>query len=231
MLRRLGTIAGLVLALGAFAAARAQAQNVNIVSRLGGKCLDVEGGTARGKRVIGYPCNGGANQLFWFNQNGTITQGSWCLDASGGLGRDGDQIVLWDCNGQANQRWRLVGRSLVGVNGKCLDLSGGGWGNVPFLNQPAILYRCNGQDNQNWLAGIPLPASKVRASATVASGQQTPITPVSDATARAAIRTAGVISTGGGNVISTGGGNVISTGGGNVIVPIAVGVISTGGGN
>lgn len=210
-----------VCALG-WGSQRASAQTVTLVSRMGAKCLDAEGGrSTRGTRLIGYACSGQSNQQFQFNGNGTITQNGMCVDASGGLGRDGDQIALWDCNGGPNQKWRLAGNQLVGINGKCIDLKGGsGWW---FGNQPAILWSCNGQDNQRWFKGVVVSSNRVRGIAPVQAGALQQLNPVN--------ASAGVIAAGGGNVIAPGGGNVISAGGGNVIAAGGGNVISAGGGN
>lgn len=203
-------------------AQHAAAQNVTLVSQMGAKCLDVEGGhSARGTRIIGYACNGQANQQFHFNANGTITQAGMCVDAAGGLGRDGDQIELWDCNGGANQKWRLANGQLIGMNNKCIDLKGAsGWW---FGNQPAILYSCNGQENQHWYKGVVVASNRVRGITPVQAGALKHLNPVN--------ASASVIAAGGGNVIAAGGGNVIAPGGGNVIAAGGGNVIAAGGGN
>ena len=109
-------IASLFVCVLSFGAQRAHAQSVTLVSRMGAKCLDAEGGrSVRGTRLIGYPCNGQANEQFQFNANGTITQRGLCVDVTGGLGHDGDQIELWDCNGGANQKWKMVNGQLSGT--------------------------------------------------------------------------------------------------------------------
>lgn len=207
-------IASLFVCVLSFGAQRAHAQSVTLVSRMGAKCLDAEGGrSVRGTRLIGYPCNGQANEQFQFNANGTITQRGLCVDVTGGLGHDGDQIELWDCNGGANQKWKMVNGQLVGMNGKCIDLKGGsGWW---FGNQPSILWPCNGQDNQHWYKGVVVANNRVRGGVAVKAGALQKLNPVN--------ASAGVISAGGGNVIAAGGGNVIAAGGGNVI--------AAGGGN
>lgn len=181
----------------------AAAQAVFIMSGMGGKCLDAEGGsTANGTRLIGYACQNSWNQKFTFNSNGTITLRGKCLDAAGGQGRDGDQIVLWDCNGGANQKWRASGNQLVGINGKCLDLKGGRghW----FGNQPVILWACNGGENQAWTKGYLIDKSRVPNARVIQPGQ------LADMTAR-------VVASGGANVVASGGANVVAAGGANVV--------------
>ena len=56
-----------------------------------------------------WDCNGGANQQWTVNTNGTITgvQSGLCLDVTGGSTTDGAKIELWSCSGQSNQQWTL----------------------------------------------------------------------------------------------------------------------------
>jgi alpha-galactosidase len=61
----------------------------------------------------GHEKNGGANQRWRLNPNGTITgtQSGLCLDVTGGdqpAGNvNGTALEPWSCNGGANQQWRL----------------------------------------------------------------------------------------------------------------------------
>jgi len=76
----------------------------------GNKCLDASGkGTTNGTPVIIYDCNGGSNQQWNLNANGTITgvQSGLCLDANGGATANGTKIIIWSCNGGSNQQWSL----------------------------------------------------------------------------------------------------------------------------
>ena len=203
--------------------AAAQQSGVILVSGMGGKCLDAEGGRAEnGTRLIGYPCNGNWNEQFTFMPDGTIRLRGKCVDDMGGLGRDGDQIELWDCNGGANQKWRYEGHRLVGVGSKkCIDLKGGDGFWVPMIwNQPAILWPCSGAQNQSWYKGVRMAASRISGARVVNAGQRIDLRPV-----------AGVIAAGGGNVIAAGGGNVIAAGGGNVIAAGGGNVIAPTSGN
>ncbi len=73
----------------------------------GSKCLDANGAaTANGTGVIIWDCNGGANQQWNVNSNGTISgvQSGRCLDVWGT--GNGQQVQLYDCHGQTNQQWR-----------------------------------------------------------------------------------------------------------------------------
>lgn len=223
MLLRHGLFA-LLLACGA-TTAPAHARNVTLVSSLGAKCMDAEGGTRRGARLIGYACSGAANQQFFFNRNGTITQGLLCLDASGGYGKDGDGIVLWDCHGGANQRWTLgADGALRGINGKCMDLQGGDNPVYWVVNQPVILWGCHGGRNQVWYRGLLVSRSAVPAAAArgaVAPGRQTVLqaAQMNDRQRRLIGVDAGtLIGVDAGTLIAAGGQNLIAAGGQNFIV-------------
>lgn len=212
----LSALAGLTATAGLQEAhAQRQSNRIAIVSAMGGKCLDAEGGRfTNGTRLIGYECSGNSNQQFVVHSDGTIRIGGKCLDAAGGQGRDGDQVVLWDCHGGANQKWRYTQGQIVGINGKCIDLQGGRghW----FGNQPAILWSCHGEENQRWMGGRVVSRSRVASNATVLPpGQLFP----RDARELWPRGMNSLIAAGGGNLIAAGGGNLIATGGGNLIAP------------
>jgi endo-1,4-beta-xylanase len=65
--------------------------------------------TAAGTKVETWPCNGGANQQWLVNSNGTVTgvQSGLCLDVTGASTADGALAELWTCNGGSNQQWTL----------------------------------------------------------------------------------------------------------------------------
>ncbi|MBA2626408.1 MAG: ricin-type beta-trefoil lectin domain protein [Gemmatimonadales bacterium] len=214
----------LVVALGLAAAVvpSASAQTNVLVSRLGSKCLDAEGSTYRGVRMIGYSCAGGVNQQFSVRTDGTIRLNGWCLDDYGGQGRDGDMITLWDCNGGKGQQWTVrSGGAISGINGKCIDLKGGsGWWGISG-NQPAILWPCSGADNQRWYLGLLLPAYKVTGGTSVAPGTLGSLNAAAFVGSTANIVAAGggnIVAAGGGNIVATGGGNIVAAGGGNIIL-------------
>jgi alpha-galactosidase len=78
----------------------------------GGLCLDAyDNRTAAGTAVELWSCNGGANQQWRRNPDGTVTgvQSGLCLDVTGGdqpAGNvNGTPVELWTCNGGANQQW------------------------------------------------------------------------------------------------------------------------------
>ena len=54
-----------------------------------------------------FDCNGGTNQQWRVNTDGTIVgvQSGLCLDVTGQGTTNGTLIEIWTCNGGANQRW------------------------------------------------------------------------------------------------------------------------------
>jgi ricin-type beta-trefoil lectin protein len=73
-----------------------------------GKCLDaVNNGTTAGTKVVIWDCNGGSNQQWQLNADGTITgvQSRLCLDVTGAGTANGSLIELWTCHGGSNQKW------------------------------------------------------------------------------------------------------------------------------
>ncbi|MFC9593692.1 ricin-type beta-trefoil lectin domain protein [Streptomyces sp. NPDC056944] len=76
----------------------------------GGKCLDVVGqGTSDGTPVDLWTCNGGGNQQWTPQADGSLkgVQSGLCLDDPAASTTDGTRLVIWTCNGGANQRWTL----------------------------------------------------------------------------------------------------------------------------
>jgi hypothetical protein len=72
-----------------------------------GKCLEVPANAAAGTRAQIWDCNGGANQRWTFNTNGTVSNGQngLCLDVNGGSTANGTAVIVWTCHGGTNQRW------------------------------------------------------------------------------------------------------------------------------
>ena len=74
----------------------------------GNKCLDVAGqSTTAGAKVEIWTCNGGNNQKWNINSDGTITgvQSGLCLDVTSGATANGTKVEIWTCNGGSNQQW------------------------------------------------------------------------------------------------------------------------------
>ncbi|WP_225801047.1 RICIN domain-containing protein [Streptomyces sp. NK15101] len=79
-----------------------------------GMCLDVPGGTGNwGTQLIQWPCNGGANQKFYFDEvNGTpvlrSAANNLCIEVPGYRTDNGAPVTQWGCNGGTNQRWYMT---------------------------------------------------------------------------------------------------------------------------
>ena len=74
----------------------------------GSKCLDVPGhATTAGTRVEIWSCNGGTNQQWRLNADGTVVgvESGLCLDVTGQGTANGTAVQLWTCTGGSNQRW------------------------------------------------------------------------------------------------------------------------------
>ncbi|MDH6704495.1 hypothetical protein P3T27_001198 [Kitasatospora sp. MAA19] len=81
--------------------------------RVYGKCVDASGRkTTAGTPVILYACNGGTNQQWSHEPDGSFVggQSGLCLDVIGGAvpAPGGTQLELWPCTGRTNQIWTLV---------------------------------------------------------------------------------------------------------------------------
>jgi len=130
-----------------------------IVSRLSGKCLDVEGRSTRNAANIQqWSCSGGSNQLWDVidlgrGQFSIISHGSnKALTVSGGSS-DGANVEQNRWNGGDNQRWRVERAGggayrIVSVsNNSCLDVEGAKRDDGANIQ----LWGCSGGVNQTWL--------------------------------------------------------------------------------
>ncbi|MEY9928619.1 endonuclease/exonuclease/phosphatase family metal-dependent hydrolase [Catenulispora sp. GP43] len=105
------------------------------VSSQPGQCLDVAvpagGAVINGTPLTLNSCDPLSGLQIWtVNPDGTITNGSMCLDDNGGRARDGDAVDLWECApGAVNEQWvlqtdgSLYSRASVanGSQAMCLD--------------------------------------------------------------------------------------------------------------
>ncbi|MFI1539816.1 ricin-type beta-trefoil lectin domain protein [Streptomyces anandii] len=73
----------------------------------GNLCATAQGGS-RGALVVLAQCSGDQTQRWILGDDGSIRQGSLCLDALNGGTQAGTLIQLWDCSGSSNQTWRAV---------------------------------------------------------------------------------------------------------------------------
>ncbi|MDQ2588173.1 ricin-type beta-trefoil lectin domain protein [Saccharothrix yanglingensis] len=121
------------------------------ITGLGGKCVDVAGGSsADGTAVQLYTCNGSAAQQWTRPGDGTIRALGKCLDVKDRSTADGAQLQLWSCGGTANQQWNLTaGRDLVNpAADKCADATG----NTSADGTRLQIWTCTGAANQKWTA-------------------------------------------------------------------------------
>ncbi|HEY1154815.1 MAG TPA: ricin-type beta-trefoil lectin domain protein, partial [Arthrobacter sp.] len=79
-----------------------------IVGVASGRCVDVPNQSqTAGTQVELWDCNGGSNQQWTINSDGTIksVQSGLCLDATGNGTGNGTLLELWTCTGGGNQKW------------------------------------------------------------------------------------------------------------------------------
>ena len=112
------------------------------------KCVDDNGlSSANGTKIQMWDCNGGANQSWTVESNGTLQVYGKCMDITGANYNNGTNIELWDCNGGGNQQWQAENGELVNpASGKCLDDPNFNTANGTQLD----LWTCNGGSNQHW---------------------------------------------------------------------------------
>jgi hypothetical protein len=112
------------------------------------KCVDDNAlSTADGTKIQMWDCNGGANQQWTVEPNGTLQVYGKCMDITGANYSNGTLIELWTCNGGANQQWQASNGTLVNpASGKCLDDPNFNTANGTQLD----LWTCNGGSNQHW---------------------------------------------------------------------------------
>jgi hypothetical protein len=117
------------------------------------KCMDVpDWNTAPGTPVNIWDCNGGSNQQFNLNSDGTITPSfalDMCLELANGQTADGTGLQISPCNGATYQRWTRYGDGTIhGLDGKCLDNPDWQTANGTQFDY----WDCNGGSNQStWL--------------------------------------------------------------------------------
>ncbi|MGK5679784.1 ricin-type beta-trefoil lectin domain protein [Actinoplanes sp. URMC 104] len=124
------------------------------ITGLGGKCLDVTGGsTANGNQPQLWDCTANnTNQQWTVGADGTIRGLGKCLDVANNSTADGAVVHLWDCIGTvASQKWTVTAaRDIVNTaSGKCLDVKDNSTANGAKLQ----LWSCTGAANQKWSVG------------------------------------------------------------------------------
>ena len=145
---RLLAVAAAAVAVAAFGVPGAQAAATGAITGIGGKCLDVTGGTsANGTRVQLWSCNGGTAQQWTAADDGTVRALGKCLDVSGGSTTNGAKVQVYDCNGSGAQHWTATSGRLVNAgSGKCLDVTGASSAD----GSPLQIWSCGTGANQQW---------------------------------------------------------------------------------
>jgi chitosanase len=127
----------------------ASAATAGPIKGIGGKCIDVAGGsTANGAAVQLYDCNGSAAQQWTAgNTDGTIRALGKCMDVTAAATTNGAKIQLYDCNATGAQKWSVSNGALVNTgSGKCLDATGQSSANGTRLQ----IWTCTNAANQTW---------------------------------------------------------------------------------
>jgi hypothetical protein len=117
-----------------------------------GQCLDGKGYDSRNRTVQqSYPCHGGRNQGFWYDQQrGTLhseLSHDRCLDVRDAEMSAGAVVQIYDCHGGPNQQWAFAGNQIrpAGAATLCLAF------NNPLLTRPALrLASCGSSSRQQW---------------------------------------------------------------------------------
>jgi len=69
--------------------------------------LDID--QQNGQRIITYPAHGGANQLWYFDEDNTIRSGTGhVLDVKDNNRGENASVIVWSKHGGSNQRFRKV---------------------------------------------------------------------------------------------------------------------------
>ena len=93
-----------------------------------GRCLDVTGdSTAAGAQVELWDCNGGGNQKWVQQPNGSLLnpQSGLCLDDPADNTANGTQLQIYTCNGTPAQQYSVNGGGMIdGPGGQCVDVAG-----------------------------------------------------------------------------------------------------------
>lgn len=141
----------IVLIFGLFLLPVFPAQADELVG-IGGMCLDIKGGAAKGRQTILYPCNGQLNQD-WIHdiQNDSIRSAEgYCLDVAGNGGK-GSKVIAWTCHHRKNQQWHYnpSDNTIRTPDNLCLDVRGG----KAVKSAEVIVWPCKSRDknhNQRW---------------------------------------------------------------------------------
>lgn len=130
-----------------------------------GLCVDIysPGGMSEGTRTVGtnivtWPCHGGQNQQ-WFFQDGQIKNvaSGMCLDIFENKCKNDQNLIAWTCNGQKNQQWIVGGDGQIKSKkcSKCVDIDLKSNSKHPDLYN-LLIWKCKStadKVNQQWSVG------------------------------------------------------------------------------
>jgi ricin-type beta-trefoil lectin protein len=87
-----------------------------------GRCLDITGGgTANGVLLELWDCNGGTNQQWAAQANGSLKNpaSGRCMDSPGAATANGTRLEIWDCNGGSAQTFAMSNGGGTTTPGAC----------------------------------------------------------------------------------------------------------------
>ena len=136
--------------LGVVGVTNALAATTGAITGLGGKCLDLTGGsTTNGTLPQLWTCVAGStNQSWTVADNGSIQAKGKCLDVAGNSVTNGAAVHVWDCyDTVATQKWTVSNGTIVNTaSGKCLDVKDNNTADGAKLQ----IWTCGGSANQKW---------------------------------------------------------------------------------
>lgn len=122
------------------------------VTGIGGKCVDVAGGSmAEGAVIQILTCTGSAGQQWsppasW---PGPVMALGKCMAPAGGNTANRTRVLLYTCDGSAAQQWNLAPGGLIKhpLSGRCFDAENASSADGTLL----IIWDCHGNANQRWV--------------------------------------------------------------------------------
>jgi hypothetical protein len=124
----------------------------SIVGAVGGKCIEVPGGSTTNGTDLDYnDCNGGTNQQWQVTSSGQIigANGGKCVDLPGFNTANQTDLQYYTCNGGANQSWMPANMEIRGFGNRCIDLTNNNNADGTGLQY----FDCNGTSAQKWTFG------------------------------------------------------------------------------
>lgn len=131
-----------------------------------GLCVDAyspagmaEGTREKGTNIVTWPCHGGANQQWKYENDQIInTRSGMCLDIFENKCKKDQNLILWKCNGQKNQKWKVEANGMIKskkCGSYCVDIDLRSNSRHKDLYN-LLLWSCkstNDNVNQKWMVG------------------------------------------------------------------------------